>query len=60
MPTTIDDDRMLDYRDAEVEVTFDNAHRPVMWVNVNGVCRLRITNLKRLTVDGMQLYTIEE
>lgn len=45
---------MTDIRSPEaVEIALDEAHETI-WVNVDGICRLRICGVKHLTIEDMQ------
>lgn len=45
---------MIDIRGPEhVEIALDEDHETI-WVNVDGVCRLRICGVKHLVIDDMK------
>lgn len=43
----------------EVEIQTDR-HRGIIWVNINGICLLRVCRIRTLKIDGQVLMANQE
>lgn len=60
MRISVTDDQMIDITEPqEVEVLIREDHK-TLWINVDGVCRLRVSHISKLQIDDLSLRQLKE